>query len=81
MAVQPSISGISSPSALQSALVDAQYLADDALSTSVYLALALGKPMLLETATAKKKAILANAPNLVSPEIDAAVRAQFNIVI
>lgn len=40
-----------------------------------------GKPMLLETATAKKKAILANAPNLISPEVDAAVRAKFNIVI
>ena len=45
MAVRPVISGIGSPDALKSALSGAQYLASDALSTSAYLALALGKPL------------------------------------
>lgn len=50
MPVTPHIAGIDSPGALQRALVAAQYLADDALSTAAYLALALGKPLLLEGA-------------------------------
>ncbi len=48
MAVRASISGLSSPEALQRALIDAQYIADSALATAAYLALALGKPILLE---------------------------------
>lgn len=50
MPVRPSISGISSPAELQHALQGAQYLADEGLATAAYLALALGKPLLLEGA-------------------------------
>lgn len=61
MAVQRSIAGIDSPVTLQSALVAAQYLADDALATSAYLALALGKPLLLEGAPGVGKTEAAKA--------------------
>lgn len=61
MAVRPSIAGISSPDGLQSALVGAQYLADEGLSTSAYLALALGKPLLLEGAPGVGKTEAAKA--------------------
>lgn len=61
MAVQRSISGIDSPAALQTALVAAQYLADDALATAGYLALALGKPLLLEGAPGVGKTEAAKA--------------------
>lgn len=61
MAVQANISGITTPSELQRALVDAQYLADDALATASYLALALGKPMLLEGAPGVGKTEAAKA--------------------
>ncbi len=61
MAVQPNISGIENPAALQKALIDAQYLADDALATSAYLSLALGKPMLLEGAPGVGKTEAAKA--------------------
>ncbi len=50
MAIRRSIVGIDSPDRLAGALRDAQYLADDGLATSAYLALALGKPLLLEGA-------------------------------
>lgn len=50
MPVRRSIVGIDSPDRLATALRDAQYLADDTLSTAAYLALALGKPLLLEGA-------------------------------
>ncbi len=50
MAVRRSIVGIDSPDKLATALRDAQYLADDGLSTAAYLGLALGKPLLLEGA-------------------------------
>jgi MoxR-like ATPase len=50
MPIRRSIVGIDSPDRLAIALRDAQYLADDSLSTSAYLALALGKPLLLEGA-------------------------------
>jgi MoxR-like ATPase len=50
MAVQPNIVGIDRPETLADALRSAQYLADDGLATSAYLALALGKPLLLEGA-------------------------------
>ena len=61
MAVQANISGIRNPTELQRALVDAQYLADDALSTSAYLSLALGKPILLEGAPGVGKTEAAKA--------------------
>ncbi|MEM7499656.1 MAG: MoxR family ATPase [Pseudomonadota bacterium] len=48
MAVRESIDGIASPEALRTALTGAQYLADEGLATAAYLALALGKPLLLE---------------------------------
>lgn len=61
MAVQSNIAGIASPEALQQALVAAQYLADDALATTAYLSLALGKPMLLEGAPGVGKTEAAKA--------------------
>jgi len=61
MAVVPNISGITDPVGLQSALIDAQYLADDALATTAYLALALGKPLLLEGAPGVGKTEAAKA--------------------
>lgn len=48
MAVRADIAGIDSPVALRDALIGAQYLAGDELATAAYLALALGKPLLLE---------------------------------
>lgn len=48
MAVNRQVVGIDTPDTLASALRDALYLADDDLSTATYLALALGKPLLLE---------------------------------
>ena len=48
MPVKPSIVGIDSPARLREALNAAQYIAGDDLSTAAYLALALGKPLLLE---------------------------------
>jgi MoxR-like ATPase len=61
MAVQSNIAGIESPEGLKKALTDAQYLADDALATSSYLALALGKPILLEGAPGVGKTEAAKA--------------------
>ncbi|MEM1130108.1 MAG: MoxR family ATPase [Pseudomonadota bacterium] len=48
MAVRLNIAGIDSAAALQDALRAAQYLAEPQLATAAYLALALGKPLLLE---------------------------------
>ncbi len=48
MPVRREIDGIGSPEALSHALEAAQYLADNELATAAYLALALGKPLLLE---------------------------------
>src|SRR5262249_29739590 len=48
MTVRSNIVGIYSPEALEKALRAAYYLADDGLATAAYLALALGKPLLLE---------------------------------
>ena len=48
MAVRSKIVGIDRPEALAQALRSALYLADDGLATAAYLALALGKPLLLE---------------------------------
>lgn len=48
MPVRRTIAGLDSPEALARALRQAQYLAGDELATAAYLALALGKPLLLE---------------------------------
>ena len=48
MPVRASISGIGNPEVLRQALASAQYLASAELATASYLALALGKPLLLE---------------------------------
>ncbi len=61
MAVSPNIVGITDPTGLKTALTDAQYLADDALATAAYLALALGKPLLLEGAPGVGKTEAAKA--------------------
>lgn len=61
MPVTPTISGIASPAQLQVALTAAQYLADDGLATAAYLALALGKPLLLEGAPGVGKTEAAKA--------------------
>lgn len=61
MAVRATIGGISSPNDLRTALVAAQYLADDTLATAAYLALALGKPLLLEGAPGVGKTEAAKA--------------------
>lgn len=61
MPIERTISGIDSPAMLQSAMVAAQYLANDALATATYLALALGKPLLLEGAPGVGKTEAAKA--------------------
>jgi MoxR-like ATPase len=48
MTVRSRVVGIDRPETLASALRAAFYLADDGLATAAYLALALGKPLLLE---------------------------------
>jgi MoxR-like ATPase len=48
MAVRAKVVGIDRPETLANALRAAFYLADDGLATAAYLALALGKPLLLE---------------------------------
>jgi MoxR-like ATPase len=59
--VRRTIVGISSPGELEEALRAAYYLADDELSTAAYLALALGKPLLLEGAPGVGKTEAAKA--------------------
>jgi MoxR-like ATPase len=61
MAVREKIVGIGSPRELEEALRAAYYLADDELSTAAYLALALGKPLLLEGAPGVGKTEAAKA--------------------
>ncbi|WP_299479470.1 MoxR family ATPase [uncultured Roseibium sp.] len=61
MPVKPSIVGIDSPERLRDALIAAQYIAGDDLSTAAYLALALGKPLLLEGAPGVGKTEAAKA--------------------
>lgn len=61
MAIKPNIVGIDTPERLQAVLRDAQYIADPALATSAYLALALGKPLLLEGAPGVGKTEAAKA--------------------
>jgi MoxR-like ATPase len=48
MAVRSQVVGIDSPETLERAMRSAYYLADEGLATAAYLALALGKPLLLE---------------------------------
>ncbi len=61
MPVKPEVSGIGNPAAMQAALNDAQYIANNELSTTAYLALALGKPLLLEGAPGVGKTEAAKA--------------------
>ena len=61
MAIRQTIVGISSPQELSSALGAAQYLAGEELATAAYLALALGKPLLLEGAPGVGKTEAAKA--------------------
>jgi MoxR-like ATPase len=61
MAVRRSIVGIGSPQELEQALRAAYYLSDEGLSTAAYLALALGKPLLLEGAPGVGKTEAAKA--------------------
>ncbi len=61
MPVKREIVGIDSPEALEQALRAAFYLADEGLSTAAYLALALGKPLLLEGAPGVGKTEAAKA--------------------
>ena len=61
MAVRGTIGGIDSPEALEKALRAAYYLADDGIATAAYLALALGKPLLLEGAPGVGKTEAAKA--------------------
>jgi MoxR-like ATPase len=61
MAVRRTIVGIGSPRELEEALRAAYYLADESLSTAAYLALALGKPLLLEGAPGVGKTEAAKA--------------------
>ncbi len=61
MPIRENIAGISSPAGLSAALRDAQYLAGEDLATAAYLALALGKPLLLEGAPGVGKTEAAKA--------------------
>jgi MoxR-like ATPase len=61
MAIRRSIAGLDAPDAVSRAMRDAQYLADEGLATAAYLALALGKPLLLEGAPGVGKTEAAKA--------------------
>lgn len=61
MVVRRSIVGIDSPATLERALRAASYVSDEALSTAAYLALAMGKPLLLEGAPGVGKTEAAKA--------------------
>jgi MoxR-like ATPase len=61
MAVRSSILGIDGPEPLALGLRDAQYIADESMATAAYLALALGKPLLLEGAPGVGKTEAAKA--------------------
>ena len=61
MAVRGSVGGIDRPEKLADALRAAYYLADDGFATAGYLALALGKPLLLEGAPGVGKTEAAKA--------------------
>ncbi len=53
--------GLDGPAPVAQALAEAQYIADERLATAVYLALALGKPLLLEGAPGVGKTEAAKA--------------------
>jgi MoxR-like ATPase len=61
MTIRTLPSGLSSPEALSEALRAAYYLADDGIATAAFLALALGKPLLLEGAPGVGKTEAAKA--------------------
>ena len=61
MAPRGQVVGIDGPDTLEHALRSAFYLADDGLATAAYLALALGKPLLLEGAPGVGKTEAAKA--------------------
>ena len=61
MTIRRSIQGIDGPDPLARSLGDAQYIADDGQATAAYLALALGKPLLLEGAPGVGKTEAAKA--------------------
>lgn len=61
MAIAAPIPGLTSPEALAEALRAAYYLADDGIATAAYLALMLGKPLLLEGAPGVGKTEAAKA--------------------
>jgi MoxR-like ATPase len=61
MPIRPQVVGIDGPETLEKALRAAFYIADDGLATSAYLALALGKPLLLEGAPGVGKTEAAKA--------------------
>lgn len=61
MPIRRSIAGLDGPDAVARAMRDAQYIADDGLATAAYLALALGKPLLLEGAPGVGKTEAAKA--------------------
>ena len=61
MAIRSKVVGIDGPEALERAFRSAYYLADQGLATTAYLALALGKPLLLEGAPGVGKTEAAKA--------------------
>jgi MoxR-like ATPase len=61
MTVRAIYHGIDGPAAVEAALRSAYYLADDGIATAIYLALALGKPLLLEGAPGVGKTEAAKA--------------------
>jgi MoxR-like ATPase len=61
VAVRPLPRGLESPEPLAAALREAQYVADEALATAAFLALGLGKPLLLEGAPGVGKTEAAKA--------------------
>ncbi len=61
MVVRRVIQGLDGPDPLAHSLADAQYIADQSLATAAYLALALGKPLLLEGAPGVGKTEAAKA--------------------
>jgi MoxR-like ATPase len=61
MAIRAPMAGLHSPEALAEALRAAYYIADDGMATAAFLALALGKPLLLEGAPGVGKTEAAKA--------------------
>jgi MoxR-like ATPase len=61
VAIRASYAGIDGPAAVERAMRQAFYLADDGIATATYLAFALGKPLLLEGAPGVGKTEAAKA--------------------